>query len=1140
MGTPVPLVDRTGHIVAEKYQLVRLLGAGGMGAVYEARNTWTQRRVAIKLLRPELTVDAEAEARFIREARAATAIAHPHIVDVLDMGRDPTDGALYIVQELLPGANLREHLRDRGGKLSLEPALDIALPVMGALAAAHARGILHRDVKPENIFLVASTGGRTFPKLIDFGISKVMGTPSALETTTGMAVGTPRYMSPEQLRGDRNLDGRVDVWAMGILLYEMLAGRCPYDGATVYELGRQLLVSKPVPLEVAAPGVPAVLARVIERGFAVQLEQRPASMQAFLEALMARPGVAAPAESSLVSRESTSDRRGEHDAFLQALARAPERPPEEPPPERLGQFRVGERIGKGGMGLVYRAVDEKLGREVAIKVLPRAFEVDPERRRRFLREARAAATVTHPNLVTIYNVEELEGRVFIAMELVTGSTLRQRLAEGRLLPGQALAIGRQVVAALAAVHQRGIVHRDLKPDNVMLTADGAVKVLDFGLARRSRVADLAQADTQTGDGRISGTPGYMSPEQAAGGAVDACSDVFALGVLLHELCTGRPPPQTGSGSDLRIVLLTDAAEGAALSPELRAVMARCLAVDPAGRFADAGELAAALESMPARMGSRRGRRVALAAAGLAVVAACAAVAVLFWRGRGGPDFVPSPDPKAQAAFREGLELRRAGRVPGPSYERAANLDRGFGAPRVRLAVIEATRHVARGRQAFQEATALRDGLSAHDRALLDAMEPIYQRQPGDFAEALARLDRSVLDFPRSPEVRLLRAFTLQLVGRETESIATARQAVALDPDTAYARYVLSWLLAFGGHLDEAAREAARCIERQPSATVCLSASIHLDIEAGRCARVESTVRRLLTIAPDFEAQRLLANALAAQGKPLASVEEALRASEGSPFPGRGARFDRALVAVLRGDFPAAQQELAGEAASVEKSRDEASHAVLAALQVEVLAESGQLEEARRIAEDFLSRRDAWDPEQMATSWAIDRDPTGILVRVLRRAGAMSERQARATLDARRDYWKVQRRYRESPWPLYARSADDRPSAEWAVERMGKEIHSHFNPLVALSAQSGIALGLAGQAEQALPYLEKAVRSCDLLSHPFDHLRARLVLGQVREQKGDIPGACAAYQDVIARWGNARPRSVTADAARARTAALGCR
>ena len=215
---------------------------------------------------------------------------------------------------------------------------------------------------------------------------------------------------------------------------------------------------------------------------------------------------------------------------------------------RLGSYEIVAPIGAGGMGEVYRAHDTKLGRDVAIKVLPEAFAHDPERLSRFQREAKMLASLNHPNIATIYGLEQSNGTSYLVMELVSGETLAERVKRDGAVPvEEALSIAKQIAEALEAAHEKGIIHRDLKPANVKVTPDGKVKVLDFGLAKAFS-GDTAESDpvnsptlsmAATMHGVILGTAAYMSPEQARGKAVDKRTDIWAFGVVLFEMLTGQ-------------------------------------------------------------------------------------------------------------------------------------------------------------------------------------------------------------------------------------------------------------------------------------------------------------------------------------------------------------------------------------------------------------------------------------------------------------------------------------------------------------------------------------------------------------------------------------------------------------------------
>ena len=221
---------------------------------------------------------------------------------------------------------------------------------------------------------------------------------------------------------------------------------------------------------------------------------------------------------------------------------------------QMGGYQVISLLGAGGMGEVYEARDAKLGRTVAIKVLPPAFTNDPERLSRFQREARMLAALNHPNIATIYGLEQFDGVHYLVMELVPGKTLAERIAKGALPFDETLKLAGRIAEALEAAHEKGVIHRDLKPANVKVTPEGRVKVLDFGLAKAfsgDGEVDLSQAPTLSQEGKVLGTPAYMSPEQARGGPVDKRTDIWAFGVVLYELLTGK---QAFHGDDITDIL----------------------------------------------------------------------------------------------------------------------------------------------------------------------------------------------------------------------------------------------------------------------------------------------------------------------------------------------------------------------------------------------------------------------------------------------------------------------------------------------------------------------------------------------------------------------------------------------------------
>jgi len=269
--------------------------------------------------------------------------------------------------------------------------------------------------------------------------------------------------------------------------------------------------------------------------------------------------------------------------------------------QNLSHYRVSRKLGAGGMGDVYLATDTKLGRQVALKLLPQEHTQDAQRLRRFNQEAKAASALNHPNILTIYEFGEADGHHFIATEFIDGRSLRTALEEtGRLSVAEALEVAVQVASALASAHEAGIIHRDIKPDNVMVRSDGYVKVLDFGLAKLTEATSPGTpvtSDARTVSGVVLGTTQYMSPEQATGGRIDARSDIFSFGAMLYELVTGQRAFKGDSPMTIVTAILTG--EPAPLPPTvpapLMSIIQRCLRKDPARRFQTMPDLKAALE-----------------------------------------------------------------------------------------------------------------------------------------------------------------------------------------------------------------------------------------------------------------------------------------------------------------------------------------------------------------------------------------------------------------------------------------------------------------------------------------------------------------------------------------------------------------
>ncbi len=281
------MADLVGKVFERKYRLVRLLGEGGMGAVYEAEHTILNRTVAVKVMHPVIATNPIAVDRFFREAQAASAIGHPNIIEIFDVGKDD-DGEVFMVMELLRGESL-EALLDKRGRLPAPRTIEIILQVLSALHAAHHKGIIHRDLKADNVFLAVDARLREEVKILDFGIAKVQGSDFDTDmglTKTGTVLGTPHYLSPEQARGGKNIDHRIDIWTVGVLMYEMLTGEMPFEGENYNEILSKVLLDEPTPINELVPEVPKGLVAVVEKALTKDRDERYVTVSEMIEDLM--------------------------------------------------------------------------------------------------------------------------------------------------------------------------------------------------------------------------------------------------------------------------------------------------------------------------------------------------------------------------------------------------------------------------------------------------------------------------------------------------------------------------------------------------------------------------------------------------------------------------------------------------------------------------------------------------------------------------------------------------------------------------------------------------------------------------------------------------------------------------------------
>ncbi|HEX8792117.1 MAG TPA: serine/threonine-protein kinase [Polyangiaceae bacterium] len=910
------------------------------------------------------------------------------------------------------------------------------------------------------------------------------------------------------------------------------------------------------------------------------------------------------------------------------------------PGDSFDRYVIEDTLGTGGMGQVFRAWDPKLQRSVALKIV-RAEEAlggssggsgrSLDASERLVREARAAAALDHPNAVSVFDVGEVGGQTYIAMELVDGKTLGAYVGDASVSLDTRLRWLADVARALTAAHKRGLVHRDIKPGNVMVREDGVVKVLDFGIARRVRMDEVEAASrridalrqaqgappatvspaafTQTADGVVLGTPLYMAPEQMRGESIDARADQFSWGVLAYELLAGRNPWLAEQHVAIAI-LSTDPQSLKTLVPELPVVVtetvAKALSKRAADRFASMEDVVGALDAVvgkglsrpplrvspgptsamggattrltavqgeeavaPSRTGVRRKPSVAgvLGIVIACVAAAALAVAARTWtRGAGtapsasaappaassAPVVVtdlpspPSRSPEAIAAYRRGLEAQRAGSLLLERRElaTATTADPEMAQAWLRLAIAEIwTRDPTDAREHYRRAIDLSARLDAHDRALLDAVEPVIQRVPIDFGEHARRLGEAVARFPQDAELAGAQAYAVYRMGRWKEAIDAYEHAIALDPSQAEQFRFEGLARASTGDFDGARATADACDKACPTSGMCPMLRLALVEQEGDCAAEEAQARSIMLKSTD-EGYDWFGDALASEDKPVEAVREALRLhvqhmpKDAVAF--RGAA-DAVQLALWQGDFASAErltlevEKLASEVPTEEEHAYAAGPLVLAYL------ESGRAADARRAAEAFLARRASWTVASAYTLSGLQRTVVPLMF-AARLAGGAPAAEVKAQRDAFLRDWATHlpEAHAHLAWiATFAYVA----APEEARDAMA--VLPEYTPLPVFrtatlwTAAEGHVRLLAGDAAGALPLLERGAGVCLALSHPVERVRVQLDLAEAREANGDRDGACKAYASVIGHYGAAKPRSVTAERARARAAHLAC-
>jgi non-specific serine/threonine protein kinase len=568
----------------------------------------------------------------------------------------------------------------------------------------------------------------------------------------------------------------------------------------------------------------------------------------------------------------------------------------------LSHYRVLRRLGVGGMGEVYLALDTRLQREVALKVLPETL-ADVARFARFEREARAVAALNHPNIVTLYAIEEADGRPFLVMELVEGETLRQRIPPTGFELEELLRLAVPLVDAVAAAHARGVTHRDLKPDNVMVTWDGHLKILDFGLAKLrlpetdSTADTLTRDEAATGEGMVMGTPGYMAPEQIRGQRADARADVFALGLLLFEAATGRHPfPADGPVARSLAILREPPLALSRLRPdlprELERLLDRCLEKDPNRRLASAAELRHDLEALKGRLLQAPGRSPTVAVLPFADMSAehdqayfCEGLAEEIINALTRVDGLQVISRTSAFRFQKSdLDIRDIGRQLNADSVLEGSVRKAGSRVRVTAQLID----VANGYHLWSE---------RFDRQLDDVFaiqEEIAERSVESLRGVLREEDREVL---RGAGTSSPQAWDFYLQGRQlfwqqryVQARALYYRAVELEPEFARGWSQIAILHAwsgawFGRHEEQESAEAVarRALELAPDLAEAHVAAGTVHSHAGRGEEAERHLTRARELDPHlWDAWYFSGRAAWAQGKLAEALPFFERAAEVDP------------------------------------------------------------------------------------------------------------------------------------------------------------------------------------------------------------------------------------------------------------------
>jgi serine/threonine protein kinase len=573
--TTDPLIGRQ----LGNYRIERAIGRGGMAQVYYGRDVKLDRPVAIKVIDARFRGKPAYAERFVREAKAAAAWRHEHIVQIYYA--DDEDELYYFAMEYVDGQDLGQLIaahRAKGARMPHDEVLRIGHAFAEALDFIHAQGVIHRDVKPSNVMVARD--GRVV--LTDFGLALDVG-----EGSLGEVFGTSHYIAPEQARRSADAVPQSDLYSLGVILYEALTGILPFDDPSPTAVAVQhITLMPPRPREVN-PQLNQATEDVLLKALSKSPDERYQSGGELMDALAKALAGQSAAAGSLPAA-----------AGPPAVARRPGRSgADDLIGQQVDEYRLEALLGQGGMARVYRGLDVRLNRWAAIKVIDTPFRTDADYVMRFEREARAIAQLEHPHIVRLYRYGEAGGLLYMAMQYVEGRNLHAVLAsyrkKGVRIPAEEIGrIIREVCLALDYAHGKGVIHRDVKPSNIMLDEQGNAVLTDFGLAL------LTEVGTR---GEILGSPHHLAPEQAISSAnVVPQTDLYAVGVILYEMVTGELPFDAKDPLDVVMKHISEPppsprALRPEVSPALEGVLLKALAKSPDERYPSGATLADALD-----------------------------------------------------------------------------------------------------------------------------------------------------------------------------------------------------------------------------------------------------------------------------------------------------------------------------------------------------------------------------------------------------------------------------------------------------------------------------------------------------------------------------------------------------------------